>query len=95
MDAYVVKRGDSLGKIAREHGISTEELAEMNRDTILQAARSQGVKSEDLMKCANYIFPGGDPGGTEKVDSLSLVRPIRLVHVCRQQVNFSAQNLPN
>ncbi len=57
-DSYTVKHGDTLGSIARKYGISTAELAEMNRDIILQDARRQGVRSGDLMKCANYIYPG-------------------------------------
>ncbi len=57
-DSYIVKRGDTLGSIARKHGISSMELANMNSEVILRCAREQGVKSDDLMKCANYIYPG-------------------------------------
>lgn len=57
-EVYVVKQGDTLGKIAGKYGVSVEELAERNRDTIIRAARSQGIRSENLMRCADYIFPG-------------------------------------
>ena len=57
-DIYVVRRGDTLSKIAQAYGISTAELAERNRDTIIRGARAKGVYSDDLMNCANHIFPG-------------------------------------
>ena len=56
-EAYVVKRGDTLGKSAGKYGVSIETLAERNRDTIIRSARSRGIQSEDLMRCADYIFP--------------------------------------
>ncbi|MCR5371101.1 MAG: LysM peptidoglycan-binding domain-containing protein [Clostridium sp.] len=57
-EVYVVKQGDTLGKIAGKYGVSVDDLAERNRDTIIRAARSQGIRSENLMRCADYIFPG-------------------------------------
>ncbi len=56
--SYVVVRGDVLERIAKRHGLCTVELAEMNRDTIFRYAHAYGVKSNILMKCADYIYPG-------------------------------------
>ncbi len=56
--SYVVVRGDVLERIAKRYGFTTVEFAKMNQDTIFRYAHAYGVKSNILMKCADYIYPG-------------------------------------
>ncbi len=55
---YTVKRGDTLGSIAKRFSVSVSELGGRNRDTILEYAHRNGVRSGDLDTCLNYIYPG-------------------------------------
>ncbi len=55
---YVVVKGDMLERIARRYGLTTMELAEPNRVTIFRNAHAHGIRSNALLKCADYIYPG-------------------------------------
>ena len=55
---YVVQPGDSLHSIAEAHGITTTQLALLNKDTIIKTAQAHGYYFDDPVQYAYYIFEG-------------------------------------
>ena len=75
-ETYVVQEGDSLDSIAEEQGVTTMELALLNRDTIIKTAQENGYECEDVTEYAKYVFPGEElmlPDLTER-GSLQAIR---------------------
>ena len=58
LTAYTVKEGDSIHSIAEEYGISTRDLAIINQRVIIETAQSHGYEFDDVIKYAEYLFPG-------------------------------------
>lgn len=55
---YTVQEGDSIRSIAKEYGISTRDLAIINQTVIIETAQSHGYEFDDVIKYAEYLFPG-------------------------------------
>jgi LysM repeat protein len=57
-EVYIVQPGDSLHSIAQALGITTAELALLNRDVIIKTAQQHGYHFINPVQYANYIFEG-------------------------------------
>lgn len=55
---YIVQEGDSIHSIAKEHGISTKQLAILNQVVITETAKAHGLVFDDAAEYAKYLFPG-------------------------------------
>ena len=58
LTTYTVQEGDSIHSIAEEYGISTRDLAIINQTVIIETAQSHGYEFDDVIKYAEYLFPG-------------------------------------
>lgn len=58
LTTYIVQEGDSIHSIAKEHGISTKDLAILNQTVIIETAQANGYRFDDVIDYANYLFPG-------------------------------------
>ena len=55
---HVVKEGDTVWAIAEKYGCSVEKGFMANMETIINTAKSHGVKCDNEIDYANYIYPG-------------------------------------
>lgn len=55
LGTYVVKKGDTLIKIAKKHGCTWQALYNKNKSVIEKAAKKRGKKNSDK---GHWIFPG-------------------------------------